>query len=118
MSERFPSLRLQPLELADLPFVEQVARIARKLDAVQEGERTALDNTILRFCSSMLTGRHYATQLPVVLLGGGYRLPGGRILDYRGKENRKMCSLYLSLMDKYGVRLEEFGDSRERLTGV
>jgi hypothetical protein len=29
----------------------------------------------------------------------------GRILDYIGKPNRKMCSLYLSLMEKAGVCL-------------
>jgi len=39
-------------------------------------------------------------------------------LDYLEKPNRKMCSLYLSLMDKFGVRLEEFGDSTERLAEV
>ena len=29
-----------------------------------------------------------------------------------------MCSLYLSLMDKFGVSLDEFGDSTERLAEV
>src|SRR3954454_21450704 len=52
-------------------FVEQLAYIAGKLDAIQEGERTALDNTMLLYLSSMLTGGHDATQLPVVVLGGG-----------------------------------------------
>ena len=52
-------------------FLEQLAYIARKLDAIQEGERTALDNSMILFCSSMLTGSHDATQLPVVLLGRG-----------------------------------------------
>ena len=100
-------------------FVEQLAYIARKLDAVQEGERTALDNTVLMFCSSMLTGGHDATQLPVILLGGGGgKLQTGRVLDYRGKPNRKMCSLYLSLMDKFGVRVDQFGDSHERLAEI
>src|SRR5256885_17233949 len=65
-------------------FVEQLAYIARKLDAIQEGERTALDNSILLFCSSMLTGGHDATQLPVVMLGGaGGKIRTGRGLDYR-----------------------------------
>ena len=100
-------------------FVEQVAYIARKLDAVQEVERTALDNTLLMYCSSMLTGSHDATQLPVVIVGrGGGQLETGRVLDYREKPNRKMCSLYLSLMDKFGVRLDRFGDSSERLAEV
>src|SRR5437667_4867238 len=82
-------------------FLEQVAYIARKLDAVQEGPRTLLDNSMLLFCSSMLTGNHNADQLPVLILGGaGGRLQGGRIVDYTGKPERQMCRLYLSMMDK------------------
>ncbi len=100
-------------------FVEQVAYVARRLDETQEGERTTLDNTILLFCSSMLTGSHDATKLPVVLLGkGGGQLQTGRSLNYLDKPNRKMCSLYLSLLDKFGVHLDQFGDATERLAEV
>ena len=99
-------------------FAKQLAYIADKLSAIQEGERTVLDNTILMFCSSMLTGSHIATQLPVVLIGGKGHLETGRTLDYLDQPNRKMCSLYLSLMDKFGLNLDSFGDSSERLAGV
>jgi hypothetical protein len=100
-------------------FLEQLAYVARKLDKVREGERTALDNSVILFCSSMLTGGHDATQLPVVVLGrGGGKLKTGRVLDYLGKPNRKMCSLYLSLMDRFGVRPGRFGDSAEPLAEV
>ena len=86
---------------------------------MQEGDRTLLDNSMILYCSSMMTGNHNNDQLPVVLLGrGGGQIKTGRVLDYLGKPNRKMCSLYLSLMDKMGVRLTEFGDSKERLTDV
>src|SRR5437868_1671932 len=50
-------------------FAEQVAYIAGKLDRIQEGERTALDNTMILYLSSMLHGNHDCSQLPVVLLG-------------------------------------------------
>jgi hypothetical protein len=100
-------------------FLEQLAYVAGKLDKIREGERTALDNSMILYCSSMLTGNHDATRLPVVLVGGaGGKLKTGRVLDYSGKPNRKMCSLFLSLMDKVGVRLEKFGDSSERLAEV
>lgn len=100
-------------------FLEQLAYIATKMDAVQEGERTLLDNSMLLYCSSMMTGAHNNDQLPVVLVGrGGGKIKSGRILDYLGKPNRKMCSLYLSLMEKAGVRLDAFGDSKERLLEV
>jgi hypothetical protein len=100
-------------------FLEQLAYIARKLDGIQEGERTALDNSMLLYCSSMLTGGHDATKLPVVLVGGaGGQIQGGRVLDYLEKPNRKMCSLYLSLLDKVGISLDSFGDSTERLAEI
>jgi uncharacterized protein DUF1552 len=101
-------------------FTRQVATIAEKLDKIQEGERTALDNTMILYVSSMLSGAsHDCTQLPVVLVGrGGGRIAGGRVLDYLGKPNRKMCSLYLSMMDKMGVHLDAFGDSKERLAEI
>jgi hypothetical protein len=100
-------------------FVEQLAYIAGKLDTIQEGERTALDNSMLLFCSSMLTGSHDATQLPVVIMGrGGGKLATGRVLDYREKSNRQMCRLYLSMMEKMDVRLKNFGDATERLAEV
>jgi hypothetical protein len=100
-------------------FVEQVAYIARKLDSIDEGGRSLLDNTMLLYCSSMLTGNHDASQLPVVLLGGaGGRIKGGRVIDYSGKPDRQMCRLYLSLMDKMGVRMPRFGDATNGLQEV
>jgi hypothetical protein len=100
-------------------FLAQVAYIARRLDAIQEGHRTALDNTMLLFLSSMLTGSHDATQLPVLLVGrGGGRIQTGRVLDYREKPDRQICRLYLSMMDKMGVRLDKFGDASEPLGEV
>jgi hypothetical protein len=100
-------------------FFEQLAYIARKLDAIQEGERTALDNTMLMMCSSMMSGSHDATQLPVVMVGrGGGKIQTGRILDYREKSNRQMCRLYMSMMDKMNVHVDKFGDATEALAEV
>jgi hypothetical protein len=100
-------------------FLEQMAYIARRLDGIQEGERTALDNTMLILCSSMLTGHHDASQLPVVMLGGGGgRIKGGQNLNYLGKDNRQMSRLFLSMMDKMNVRPKSFGDATDPLDEV
>ena len=100
-------------------FLEQMAYVARRLDAIQEGERSALDNSMLMLCSSMLTGQHDATQLPVVMLGrAAGRIHGGRNLDYRENPDRQMCRLYLSMMDKMDVHLDQFGDATEPLDEV
>lgn len=100
-------------------FLQQLAYIARKLDSIQEGDRTLLDNSMILYCSSMLTGNHEARQLPVVLMGGaGGRIKGGRVLDYREKPERQMCRLFLSMMDKMNVRLPQFGDAAKPLDEV
>lgn len=100
-------------------FLEQMAYIATKLDSIQEGDRTALDNSMIMLCSSMLTGNHNANQLPVVMIGGGGgRIKGGQNLDYLDKKDRQMSRLFLSMMDKMGVRPDSFGDANEPLNEV
>ena len=100
-------------------FLAQLGYIATRLDGIREGDRTALDNSVLLYCSSMLTGGHDATNLPVVMLGSaGGQIKTGRVLDYVNKPERKMCNLYLSIMDKFGVKLNEFGDAKSRLVEV
>ena len=100
-------------------FTSQLAYLCERMAEVKEGDRTLLDNTAIMHCSSMIHGNHDAKQLPVVLLGGaGGKLRGGRALDYLDAPNRRMCSLFLSLMEWGGLELDRFGDSAERLTGI
>jgi hypothetical protein len=102
--------------------LSQMAYLAQKLDAMPEGEGTVLDNSCLLWLSNMWAGwKHDNMKLPVVMAGGlGGRLETGRSLDYlyAGDENRKVCSLYLSIMDRMGVELDHFGDSDTRLAGL
>jgi hypothetical protein len=102
--------------------LSQLAYLAMKLDSMPEGDGTVLDNCCLMFLSNLWNGsKHVSTQLPVVLAGGlGGTLETGRSLDYlaAGDENRKMCSLYLGIMDRMGINLDSFGDSNTRLAGL
>jgi hypothetical protein len=101
-------------------FMEQLAYLAKKLDSIQEGDRTLLDNTMLMHCSSMMAGAmHNNDQLPVILLGrAGGRLRTGQVLDYSGKPDRQLCRLFLSLMDKVDINLKTFGDATSRIEEV
>ncbi|HEU4752154.1 MAG TPA: DUF1552 domain-containing protein, partial [Armatimonadota bacterium] len=103
-------------------YVSQLAYLAGRLQAMPEGEGSVLDNTCILWLSNMWSGaRHDNTTLPLLTLGGlGGTLKTGRVLDYRqrGDENRKLCSLYLSLMDRMGVRLDRFGDADTRLADL
>jgi hypothetical protein len=99
--------------------LSQLAYLAAKLDSMREGNGTVLDNSCLMFVNNMWIGRkHDNTRLPLVLAGGlGGTLKTGRTLDYlgAGDENRKLCSLFLAIMDRMGTRLDSFGDASTRL---
>lgn len=100
-------------------FIEQLAYIVKKMDSIKEGENSLLDNSMIMYCSSMLTGNHEAKQLPVLLLGkAGGQIKGGRVLDYLDKPNRQMCRLYLSMLNKFNLKLNKFGDATDSLEDI
>jgi hypothetical protein len=102
--------------------LSQLAYLATKLDSMPEGDGTVLDHSCLMWLSNMWIGRkHDNSRLPLVLAGGlGGAIETGRTLNYvdAGDDNRKVCSLYLSLMDRFGVKLDHFGDSTARLQNL
>jgi hypothetical protein len=103
-------------------YVTQFAYLIDKLASMQEGEGSVLDNSCLVFMSNMWSGKnHDSTRVPLLTAGSlGGTLQSGRVLDYTaaGDDNRKLCSLYLSLMDRMGVQLDRFGDADTRLAGI
>jgi Protein of unknown function (DUF1552) len=103
-------------------YVGQLAYLAGRLAKMPEGDTTVLDNSCLMFISNMWSGsRHDSSKLPVLLVGSlGGTLATGRFLDYtgRGDKDRKLCSLYLSLMNRMGVKAKRFGDATAPLAGL
>ncbi|PQO40641.1 DUF1552 domain-containing protein [Bremerella cremea] len=91
--------------------VEQFATMLGKLQAIQEGDGTLLDNCMILFGSSMSDGnRHDPDNLPILLGGrGGRTLNSGRHLAADGQV--PLCNLYLAMLDRMGVAVEAFGDS-------
>jgi hypothetical protein len=100
-------------------YTSQLAYLVQKLASMPEGEGTVLDNSCIVFMSNMWSGsRHDSTKVPVLTAGNlGGTLKTGRVLDYTdaGDENRKLCSFYLSMMDRMDVKLDHFGDADARL---
>ena len=103
-------------------YVSQLAYLAGRLAEMREGDSTVLDSSCLLFISNMWSGsKHDSSKLPMLTVGGlGGKLETGRVLDYteRGDENRKLCSFYLALMNRMGVKAERFGDATAPLAGL
>ena len=84
-----------------------------------EGDGTVLDNSCLLWLSNMWSGwKHDNMKLPVVTAGGlGGTIETGRVARLPrtpATSKRKVCSLYLSIMDRMGVTLDRFGDADTR----
>ena len=98
--------------------VKQFAGWVEKLKSIQEGDGSLLDNCMLVYGAGLADGnRHNHEDLPTILAGraGGFIKPGRRVV-YR--KETPMCNLYLTMMDRMGVRAEHFGDSTEPLHGL
>jgi hypothetical protein len=96
-------------------YVGQLAHLATKLSEMKEGESTVLDHSCLMFVSNMWSGsRHDSSKLPVLTVGGlSGKLETGRVLDYTEKpaDEKKLCGLYLSVLNRMGVKADKFGDA-------
>lgn len=103
-------------------YVEQVAYLAERLAKMPEGDGTVLDHSCILFVNNMWSGaKHESTRLPVLTVGGlDGQLQTGRVMEFAEKDasEKKLCSLYLGLMQRMGVSAESFGDATQALIGL
>jgi len=117
------SPELQQMYLKTNQFhMQQFAYVVQKMKSIDEGGESLLDHSMLMLASNLYDGdAHGADQMPIILAGkAGGAMQTGRVLDYLegGNDNRRACSLYLSMMDRMGVKLDRFGDTDKRLTNL
>ena len=87
---------------------------------MREGNGTVLDNSCLLFINNMWSGsQHNSTKVPLLMAGGlGQTIETGNVLDYTDQpdDGRKLCGLYLSLMQRMGLAANTFGDADSPLS--
>jgi hypothetical protein len=110
--------KLQQYHLINRWHIEQYAYLLRKLQAMKEGDKTVLDNSMVLFGSALSDGNsHNPHKLPLVLGGrGGGRIATGQHLVY--PDDTAAANLYVSMLDAFGTPVERFADSTGPLPGV
>jgi hypothetical protein len=98
--------------------IEQVAYFLTKLQGMKEGFGTVLDSSMIVVGSALADGNaHQHHDLPVLLCGGGGgTLKPGRHVHY--EKETPMTNLYLSLLDRMGVKADKLGDSTGKLERI
>jgi hypothetical protein len=84
-----------------------IARLCDRLSEVKEGDGTALDNTVIVWCTEVSVGTTHAhTNMPFLVVGGGWHFRTGRYLDLGGVSH---SGLLVSLLNALGVEDQTFG---------
>ena len=91
--------------------MRQFAYFLTKLNSIQDGDGTLLDHSMIVYGSGLADGnRHTHHDLPCLVVGGGMgTLRTGRHMRYPAET--PMANLYMSLLDRVGVKPEHLGDS-------
>ena len=95
--------------------VTKFAYLLDRLQATPDGDGTLLDHVTLIYGTGMGDcNAHDPRSIPVLLAGGGAgHLKGGRHIRY--PKETPLANLHLTLLDKFGVKLDRIGDSTGRL---
>lgn len=95
--------------------VSLFAYLIKKLKSTPEGDGSLLDNSMYLYGSGMGNpNAHDHINLPILVAGGGAgRMKGGRHIRYA--EPTPLANLHLTLLEKAGVRMDSFADSKGKV---
>jgi hypothetical protein len=99
----------------DAHLVKTFAYFLEKLKATPDGDGNLLDHSMIVYGSSLSDANaHTHHDLPICLVGGGVgQIKGGRHIRY--PKDTPLNNLYLNLLDRAGVPVDNFGDSTGKL---
>jgi hypothetical protein len=95
--------------------VSLFAYYLEKLKATKDGDGTLLDHSLVLYGSGMGNPNiHDHVNLPIVVAGGAAgKVKGGRHLRYA--EPTPLANLHLTLLERVGVRMDAFADSKGKV---
>ena len=101
--------------------LQQLAAFLEKLRATTEGDHTLLDTTMVLYGSGMSDSNlHIPLDVPTLLIAGSqFDITGDRCLKHAESGTdaaTPLANLQLTIAEKMGVAIEQFGDSEGRLT--
>ena len=87
------------------------AEMVKKMQSIDEGGSTLLDNSMLLYTSYMADGGHGRSEYPALLVGKAQgKLQTGRQIDFSART--PVANLYVEMLDRMGAKVGEFGDSK------
>jgi hypothetical protein len=97
---------------------QQFAYLVDKLAGLRDGDGSLLDSTLLFYGAAISdSNTHFHEDLPIALVAGkGTGIKAGRYV--RHPKGTPIANLYVTLLDRLGVRVEKFGDATGTLANI
>jgi hypothetical protein len=92
----------------------QVADLCQKLDAIDEGEGSVLDNSVVLYGGAMHGSDHNGNELPMTLIGGGSLglRQNQHVVFPAAPNDRPLRDLYYTLLNRcFDMNVDKFGES-------
>ena len=98
-------------------YFELIAQLLQQMDAVNEGNGTMLDNSIVYIGSEYGDGdAHQFSNQPMIIAGGGGKLKMGQHIAVPG--GMPQANAVVDVLNAMGVARPSFGDSNGRIPGL
>jgi hypothetical protein len=105
--------KIAELKLIELAEFRTFAAFLQQLQSLKEQGRSLLDSTTVLFGSNLgNASSHRATNLPIIVAGGGYK--HGRHIKIN-PEQQVFSNLFVSIAQRVGLAIEQFGYSTGNL---
>jgi hypothetical protein len=109
--------KLAKLAKVNAFHIRQLAYFVDRLKKTADGDGTLLDSTMILYGSGMSDGHmHLPKNVPsLVVAGKQFGMKGNRFIQYPPDDGTPLANLQLSILEKFGLPVEKFGDSNGTL---
>lgn len=109
--------KIAQLTLVETELMKLLGSFIRQLDESQTDQGSMLDDTMVLFGSNLGNASSHDTRnLPILLAGGGFQ--HGQHLAFDQNRNEELPKLYVSMLQRLGLEVDQFGDTTGTLTGL
>ncbi|MEM7145635.1 MAG: DUF1552 domain-containing protein [Verrucomicrobiota bacterium] len=110
--------KIRQLAMVEIEQMEILLGLLEKLKGTQEDGESLLDKSMVMVGSIFGdANKHDCSNMPIILAGGGFE--HGQHLAFDATNNTPTCNLFVSMLQRLGLReVESFGSSTGRLQGL
>jgi len=109
--------KIAQLTIVETELMKLLNHFLTQLRGSKSEQGSLLDQTLVLFGSNLGNASSHDTRnLPILLAGGGFH--HGQHLAFDQERNEDLPKLYVSMLQRLGLELDQFGDTHGTLSGL